>query len=119
MLIMIKGGRQEMASVLLNIDAGEHTDEPDELYRLAHIVNIACGGHAGDDATMERVLERAAAGGAVAGAHPSYPDREGFGRRAQAISPLDLEEIVRGQCARLLGHAKRLRITLGYVKPHG
>ena len=71
----------------LNIDAGEDDAEPDELYVLAHAVSIACGGHAGDDQSMARVLQACARTGTRAGAHPSYEDREGFGRREIAIEP--------------------------------
>ena len=67
--------------MLLNLDGGEHEDEPEELWRLADIICIACGGHAGDDASMKRVAAVARA----IGAHPSYPDRAGFGRATLAI----------------------------------
>src|SRR5215471_7311777 len=73
--------------VFLNVDAGELEDESDELYAAAHALSIACGGHAGDDASMARVLAACARFGTRAGAHPSYVDREGFGRRAHAIAP--------------------------------
>jgi len=99
----------------LNIDMGELADEPDELYAIAHGVSIACGGHAGDDASMRRALAACARHGTRAGAHPSYPDREGFGRRATAMSPGAIEEEVAAQCARLAA----LGATLAHVKPHG
>ena len=96
--------------MLLNLDGGEHDDEPEELWRLADVVCVACGGHAGDEASMARVVAVARA----VGAHPSYPDREGFGRRTIAISPADLEASVREQCTRLAALAR-----VQYVKPHG
>lgn len=96
--------------MLLNLDGGEHDDEPEELWRLADIVCVACGGHAGDDASMARVVAVARA----VGAHPSYPDREHFGRRSMAIAPADLEATIRDQCARLAALAR-----VEYVKPHG
>jgi UPF0271 protein len=96
--------------MLLNLDGGEHDDEPEELWRLADIVCVACGGHAGDDASMARVAAVARA----VGAHPSYPDREGFGRRSIPIAPAALEATIRDQCARLAALARVL-----YVKPHG
>ena len=95
----------------LNLDAGEHDDEPPALWQLADIVCIACGGHAGDEASMRRVLAVAR----EVGAHPSYPDREGFGRRTFAIAPADLATTVREQCARLRALCDRV----AYVKPHG
>ena len=96
--------------MLLNLDGGEHDDEPEELWRLADIVCIACGGHAGDDASMKRVAAVARA----VGAHPSYPDRAGFGRTSIAIAPADLEATIREQCARLAAIAR-----VSYIKPHG
>src|SRR6185503_2286341 len=72
---------------LLNLDAGEHADEPEELWALFDVLNIACGGHAGDDASMERVVRFCVASERTIGAHPSYPDRAGFGRRTMAIEP--------------------------------
>lgn len=94
----------------LNLDAGEHDDEPPALWQLADIVCIACGGHAGDEASMRRVLAVAR----EVGAHPSYPDREGFGRRTIAITPAALAATVREQCARLAALS-----DVAYVKPHG
>jgi UPF0271 protein len=105
--------------VFLNVDAGELATEEEELYAAAHAVSIACGGHAGDAASMARVLEACARFGTQAGAHPSYADREGFGRRAQAIAPAALEEIVREQCAALRAIAEARAVTIAHVKPHG
>jgi 5-oxoprolinase (ATP-hydrolysing) subunit A len=111
--------------VFLNVDAGELEDEPIALYAAAHAVSIACGGHAGDDASMRRVLEACARAGTGAGAHPSYVDREGFGRTAQVISAAALEDAVYTQCARLAAIASRIQdddsgaIAITHVKPHG
>ncbi len=103
----------------LNIDAGEQDDEPDELYAVAHAVSVACGGHAGDERSMRRVLEACEAHGTQAGAHPSYEDREGFGRRELRIDAGALEASVRAQCARLAAVAEPCGVTLAHVKPHG
>ena len=99
----------------LNIDAGELPDEPAELYALAHVVNVACGGHAGDDASMRRVVAFCNQSGTAVGAHPSYPDREGFGRRAMAMTPDALAASVEAQCAAL----RRATSDVRYVKLHG
>lgn len=96
--------------MLFNLDGGEHDDEPEELWRLADIICIACGGHAGDEHSMRRVAAVARA----VGAHPSYPDRAGFGRTTIAIAPAELEATIREQCARLAAIAR-----VAYVKPHG
>ncbi len=105
--------------VLLNIDAGEHDDEPEALYSLAHALNIACGGHAGDEASMERVLRACLAHGVRAGAHPSYPDRATFGRVSMPIEPSELARSVGEQCARLASLASHVGVPLAHAKLHG
>jgi UPF0271 protein len=105
--------------VLLNIDAGESPEEPEALYGVAQIVNVACGGHAGDDASMDRVLRACVRFGTRAGAHPSYEDRAGFGRRALAIAPGDLAASVARQIARLVDRARDGGVVVRTVKPHG
>ena len=104
---------------LLNIDAGEHDDEPEELYALADVVNIACGGHAGDARSMEHVLRACKAHGTSAGAHPSFEDREGFGRRELDVDAREIELAVRRQCEAIRSIAARLDVEVRYLKPHG
>lgn len=108
-----------MNRLSLNIDLGEYPDEPDEFYSLATVVNIACGGHAGDRASMQRALELARHAGAAIAAHPSYPDRPGFGRKTIAISPNDLQASLEDQLLQLRGIAENLGMTISAVKPHG
>jgi 5-oxoprolinase (ATP-hydrolysing) subunit A len=105
--------------VLLNIDLGELPDEPEALFASAHLANIACGGHAGDEASMRRAVALCRVHGARAGAHPSYPDREGFGRRAMALPAAELQRSVAEQCGRLLAIARSLGAPVVSVKPHG
>ena len=109
----------ENRAPFLNVDAGEHDTEPAELYALAHAVSVACGGHAGDESSMEQVLLSCAKAGTRAGAHPSYEDREGFGRRELDLEPEALARSVRGQCARLRAVARACGVELSHVKPHG
>jgi 5-oxoprolinase (ATP-hydrolysing) subunit A len=104
---------------LMNLDAGEHDDEPEELWARFDVLNIACGGHAGDAASMERVVAWCVRAGRVIGAHPSYPDRPGFGRRTLAIEPAALAASVADQCAALAEVARRHDRAVAYVKPHG
>lgn len=103
----------------LNIDLGELRGEPRELYELATVVNIACGGHAGDEATMRRALELAESSGARVSAHPSYPDRENFGRRSIELPADELRASVACQVRTLreLGAERKMKV-LG-LKPHG
>lgn len=112
------------AQPFLNIDAGELPGEPDELYALAHVVNIACGGHAGDEASMRRVLSfcgRPRNGPRPrAGAHPSYPDRAGFGRKPMPMSTDALLATVAEQCHALASVARAEDdVPLRYAKLHG
>lgn len=107
----------------LNCDLGEGTGEPGldrAMMPLISSANIACGYHAGDTATMREAVASAAHYGVRIGAHPSFADREGFGRRpmanitAAAIERLVVEQIVALQTiAAVCGH----RVT--HVKPHG
>lgn len=103
----------------LNVDLGELPDEPIELYEYARLANIACGGHAGDAASMNRALRRCMRSNVRAGAHPSYPDPEHFGRRSQAVAPAALRSEVRTQCESLAAVARELVIAIEAVKPHG
>jgi UPF0271 protein len=104
---------------LMNLDAGEYDDEPEELWALFDVLNIACGGHAGDAASMERVVGWCVASRCAIGAHPSYPDRAGFGRRTVAIEPAALAATVAEQCGALATVARRYDRTVDYIKPHG
>jgi UPF0271 protein len=83
------------------------------------ILNIACGGHAGDAASMDRVVAWCVGAGCAIGAHPSYPDRPNFGRRSLAIEPAALAASVAEQCAALAAIVRRHDRTVSYVKPHG
>ncbi len=107
------------ARIFLNVDLGELPDEPEALYALAHVANVACGGHAGDDASMQRAMDRCARYGVLLGAHPSYPDREGFGRKRVALTPDALCASVAEQCGRLAAIARASARPIVFVKPHG
>lgn len=110
----------------LNADLGEASADDGvglaretALLDLVSSVNIACGGHAGDGASMRRTLRAAGARGLALGAHPSIPDRTGFGRRAQPLSLDTLRGCIAAQVGTLAGHAARLGLRLRHVKPHG
>jgi UPF0271 protein len=105
----------------INCDMGELEDAALEAELMRHVTsaNVACGGHAGDEATMERTIRLAAAHGVRVGAHPGYPDRENFGRVALPIPAADLEESIYGQLLRLEAVAARCSVSLTHVKPHG
>ena len=106
--------------MLLNLDAGEHADEPEELWALADVLSIACGGHAGDEQSMARVVAFCAKRERPRiGAHPSYPDRLGFGRRSLAVDPQSLRATVAWQCTALAKVAAAHGQRVIWVKPHG
>lgn len=81
--------------------------------------NIACGFHAGDPLIMQKTLLLAKANNVSVGAHPSYPDLVGFGRRSMNCSSDEITAFVLYQIAALEGVAKSLGIEVEYVKPHG
>jgi UPF0271 protein len=107
----------------LNADLGEHDGEgyaADEgLLAVVSSASIACGAHAGSTAVMTETAQRAAAMGVAIGAHPSYPDREGFGRRDMALPLPEIVGAFRVQVEAMLTCAERARTRVGYVKPHG
>jgi len=105
----------------LNCDLGELDDEALEARLMEHITsaNIACGGHAGDEGTMERTVRLALQRGVNVGAHPGYPDRANFGRVEIAMGEAEIEDTVAWQIGRLEAVAGRLGATIVHVKPHG
>jgi UPF0271 protein len=105
----------------LNCDMGELEDAAHETALMAYITsaNIACGGHAGDERTMERTARLALERGVRIGAHPGYPDRENFGRLEIAMTPEAVADTVYAQIARLDEVVQRLGGAIVHVKPHG
>jgi len=106
-------------TVDLNADVGEGCGADAELFELVTSANVACGGHAGDDASMRETVRLAIAAGVAIGAHPSYPDRENFGRAAMARAPQDVYDDVTAQVRELSSIAQSLGARLRHVKPHG
>ena len=105
----------------LNCDLGELDDAALEARLMEHVTsaNIACGGHAGDEGTMERTIRLALERGVNIGAHPGYPDRANFGRVEIAMSEDEIEDTVAWQIGRLEAVAAGLGATIVHVKPHG
>ncbi len=109
-----------MASIDLNADLGETIDgvptaDDDAMFAVISSASVACGGHAGDAASMRASVERAARFGVAIGAHPSYPDRAGFGRTRMALAPAALRASIAEQLEALAEAGADIR----YVKPHG
>lgn len=130
--------KREMLRVDLNADIGEcpllqapeksgakskyseilHPDEA-ELLSVITSANIACGYHAGDHKTMAVVVRAAAECNVAIGAHPSLPDRAGFGRRELKVHPDEVFDMLVYQIGALYGFAKAAKRPLTHVKPHG
>jgi len=81
--------------------------------------NIACGFHAGDPLVMQKTLTLAKQCGVSVGAHPSYPDLVGFGRRSMSCSSQEIIALIQYQVAALDGMANTQGVSIDYVKPHG
>ena len=105
-------------TVDLNFDGGEGCDDA-ALMPYVTTVNIACGAHAGDEATMRATVRLARERGVAVFAHPSYPDRAGFGRTRMTLSPEEVGRLVREQVSALAAIARDEGIVLAGVKPHG
>ena len=105
----------------LNCDMGELEDAAHEAALMQYITsaNIACGGHAGDESTMERTARLALQHGVRIGAHPSFPDRANFGRIEMDLPSEEIERTVREQIERLEQVVHRLGARITHVKPHG
>src|SRR3954467_10433301 len=103
-----------MPSIDLNCDLGEGAGHDAELMPLITSANIACGAHAGDDATMAATLALAKQHGVAIGAHPGFADRANFGRRELPLSPDEIHDLVFSQVRKLQAMGR-----VRHVKPHG
>lgn len=109
-------------SIDLNCDLGEGVLSPPDELALLDIVssaNIACGGHAGDAATIDRLARACLQRNVAIGAHPSYPDRANFGRTSMAMSPAELETSLNEQLRSFLDVVRHAGAHLSHIKPHG
>ena len=114
----------ERRAVDLNADVGEASDDTGiaverALLGLVTSAHIACGGHAGSAESMRATVHVALAGGVRVGAHPSYPDRVGFGRRPMEMTTRQLTASLTGQIGALGDVAATLGTTVRTVKAHG
>lgn len=108
----------------LNADVGESygaypMGNDAALLALVSSANIACGAHAGDPAVIQKTIADAIAGGASLGAHPGYPDIQGFGRRSMTMSESEVYGWVLYQIGALQAFARAAGSALRHVKPHG
>lgn len=113
-----------MTQLLLNADVGESLGpwvmgNDAALMPMLDLANIACGFHASDPDIMRATVRLALESGVTIGAHPSYPDLVGFGRRSMACSPEQVENLLLYQVGALAAMCKAEGAQLHYVKPHG
>ncbi|KRM84643.1 LamB/YcsF family protein [Liquorilactobacillus vini] len=106
----------------LNSDLGEsfgryQLGKDSEVIKLVTSVNVACGFHASDPDVMAQTVAAAQAAGVGVGAHPGYPDLQGFGRRQMKLTPLEVKHLVMYQIGALQAFTKDHK--LHHVKPHG
>ncbi len=113
-----------MKKIDLNCDLGEwrgddgfETDQA--IMPVISSCNIACGGHIGDESSMRKTVELARSHGVEIGAHPAYPDREGFGRRRMEMAARELEQTILDQILSLKAIVEEQGGRLHHVKPHG
>ncbi|WP_194755868.1 5-oxoprolinase subunit PxpA [Aliidiomarina indica] len=111
-------------SLRLNCDLGESfgawsMGNDAEMMPLIDCANIACGFHGGDPMVMARTVALAAQHHVWIGAHPSYPDLVGFGRRSMALSPAEVTATVLYQLGALSAFCRQHNTQIRYVKPHG
>ena len=111
-------------SLTLNCDLGESFGSwkmgmDEAVMPHIHQANIACGFHAGDAIIMRKTLAMAKENGVSVGAHPAYPDLQGFGRRSMNCSHDEIVAYVQYQIGAIEGMANSMGIKLDYVKPHG
>ncbi len=111
-------------NINLNADLGEaygawRMGDDAGLLSVVRAANIACGFHAGDPLVMRNTVRTALAAGVELGAHPAYPDLQGFGRRPMQMAPAELEAAVIYQVGALVGMAMAEGGRVTHVKPHG
>jgi len=109
----------ETISIDINADVGEGINNEAELLPLLSSCNIACGGHAGNEETMRQVVQLAKQFKVKIGAHPSYPDKENFGRQVVEMSCAALFHSVKAQIQSLRTIIQEEHLQLHHVKPHG
>jgi 5-oxoprolinase (ATP-hydrolysing) subunit A len=107
------------AVIDLNADMGEGFKNDRALLGLVTSASICCGAHAGSPASITQTLEDARSLGVVVGAHPGYPDREGFGRRNQTMSAHQVQTLISDQLRTITAFADLAVTRIAFLKPHG
>jgi 5-oxoprolinase (ATP-hydrolysing) subunit A len=108
-----------LQTIDINVDVGEGVNNESQIMPLISSCNIACGGHAGDIETMRIVVKLAKKYSVKIGAHPSFPDKERFGRSVLEISCAALYTSIKGQIKSLMNVIREEHAAMHHVKPHG
>jgi UPF0271 protein len=103
----------------LNCDLGEGCTTDEAIMPFISSANIACGYHAGDEATIKKTLSLAKTFQVAVGAHPSYPDRANFGRKEMDLPIQEIKSLVIEQVRLVQSLASAMGLSLQHVKPHG
>jgi len=106
-------------SIDINCDVGEGVGNEAEIFPYISSCNIACGGHAGDNSTMNHVVQLAKEHHIKIGAHPSYPDKANFGREVMDISDEELIQSIKQQLQTFDKILEKADIPLHHIKAHG
>jgi len=106
-------------SIDINCDMGEGMQNDALLMPFISSANIACGYHAGDEATIKRTIELALENNVAIGAHPSYQDRENFGRHTQPIALVELAELISDQIYLFEKITHQMGCKIHHIKLHG
>jgi UPF0271 protein len=108
-----------LKSIDINCDVGEGMENESQLFPLISSCNIACGGHTGDEKTMLEIALLAAKNNVKVGAHPSYPDKENFGRVVIDIPFEELLQSIEQQLTTFNQILQAKNIRMHHIKPHG
>ena len=116
--------RLKSMEININCDLGEkskfHSIRNDPgLLNIVNSANIACGYHAGDEQTMEMVIQISKKNGVSLGAHPSFNDPENFGRKRMNLSSLEVKKLIFEQYEILQKIAQKYNENVTHIKPHG
>ena len=108
-----------MIFIDINCDVGEGFDNEEQLFRYISSCNIACGAHAGSLEVIDKTIELAVKNKVKIGAHPSYPDKENFGRKVMPISDEELRLSISNQIDLMQERVGKQQQQLHHIKPHG
>lgn len=109
----------ELELIDINCDVGEGAENEAQLFPMISSCNIACGGHAGNASSMQRIVRLAKKWNVKVGAHPSYPDKDNFGRSSLKIPSEVLIQSIQKQIADLVYILKKEQLPLHHIKAHG